>query len=122
MKKILRFAVALTTIGFSVPALAIGPGVYTVKGVNNKQDGEYTGTLTIVQTSEDTFKLTWVIGSERYEGFAVGSAEVMAASFSGQGSQGVALLAEDDENKGTYNSMWTVKGGTKIGTEVLTPK
>lgn len=109
-------------MGASIPAVAAGPGVYTVKGNNGESSSEYTGTLTIVQTSKDTFKLTWIIGNERYEGFAVGDERVLAASFVTKGASGTALLVEDDENEGGYQSIWAFKGTTTLGYEMISPK
>ena len=123
MKTIAKLAAAgLFVMGACVPAMAIGPGVYTVKGNNGESTSEYTGTLTIVQTSKDTFKLTWVIGDERYDGFAVGDEHVLAASFVTKGASGTALLVEDDESEGGYQSIWAFKGTTKLGYEVISPK
>jgi hypothetical protein len=109
-------------MGASVPAMAGGPGVYMVKGNNGEPDSDYTGTLTIVQTSKDTFKLTWNIAGDRYDGFAIGDERVLAASFSSKGASGTALLVEDDESKGGYKSIWAFKGETQLGVELITPK
>jgi hypothetical protein len=114
-------ALALTT-GMSLPAAAGGAGVYTVQGNNGEPNTDYKGTLTIVQTSKDTFKLTWNIGGDRYDGFAIGDEHVLAASFTSKGSSGTALLVEDDENEGGYKSIWAFKGDTHLGVEMITPK
>ncbi|MBB4040643.1 hypothetical protein GGR34_002300 [Microvirga flocculans] len=113
--------IALATIA-SVPAMAGGAGVYTVKGNNGEPDTDYSGTLTIVQTGKDTFKLTWNIEGERYEGYAVGDERVLAASFRNKKSSGTALLVEDDENKGGYQSIWAFDGETRLGIEKISPK
>jgi hypothetical protein len=124
MMKSKLFGLALTglVVGLSLPALAGGPGVYTVKGNNGEPDTDYTGTLTIVQTSKDTFKLTWNIAGDKYDGFAIGDEHVMAASFSSKGSSGTALLVEDDDNKGAYKSIWAFKNETQLGVELIVPK
>jgi hypothetical protein len=124
MMKSKLFALGLTglAMGLSLPALAGGPGTYTVKGNNGEPDTDYTGTLTIVQTSKDTFKLTWNIAGDRYDGFAIGNEHVMAASFSSKGSSGTALLVEDDDNKGAYKSIWAFKNETQLGVELIVPK
>jgi hypothetical protein len=113
---------AALLFGASLPAMAGGPGVYTVKGNNGEPDSDYTGTLTIVQTSKDTYKLTWNIAGDRYDGFAIGDERILAASFSSKGASGTALLVEDDENKGGYKSIWAFKGETQLGIEVIVPK
>lgn len=122
IRKLIGCALMGFAIGASVPAMAAGPGVYSVKGNNGHSDADYSGTLTIVQTSKDTFKLTWIIGNERYEGFGVGDEHVLAVSFTTDGASGTALIVEDDENEGGYNSIWAFKGQTKLGVEVITPK
>jgi hypothetical protein len=120
--KLLGLAMLGLAMGASLPAMAGGPGVYTVKGNNGEPDSDYTGTLTIVQTSKDTFKLTWNIAGDRYDGFAIGDERVLAASFSSKGASGTALLVEDDESKGGYKSIWAFKGETQLGVELITPK
>jgi hypothetical protein len=122
MKKLIACAAMALALGTSVPAMAGGAGVYMVKGNNGEPDSDYTGTLTIVQTSKDTFKLTWMIDGDRYDGFAVGDEHVLAASFTSKGSSGTALLVEDDENKGGYKSIWAFKGETHLGIELIVPK
>jgi hypothetical protein len=122
MRKLIACAAMALALGTSVPAMAGGAGVYTVKGNNGEPDSDYAGTLTIVQTSKDTFKLTWMIDGDRYDGFAVGDEHVLAASFTSKGSSGTALLVEDDENKGGYKSIWAFKGETQLGIELIAPK
>ncbi|HZH09174.1 MAG TPA: hypothetical protein VEZ24_02255 [Microvirga sp.] len=122
MKKLMGCALMALALATSAPAMAGGPGVYTVKGNNGEPNSDYTGTLTIVQTSKDTFKLTWMIEGDRYDGFAIGDEHVLAASFTSKGSSGTALLVEDDENKGGYKSIWAFKGETRLGIELISPK
>jgi len=119
---ILGMAMAVASMGICAPALAIGPGDYHVKGNNGEPNTDYEGTLSIVQTGESTYKLTWKIGSDKYDGFAIGNNEVMAATFSSGGSTGTALIVEDDDHKGAYKSIWAFKGDKKLGVEILVPK
>ena len=121
-RTLIGLAMMALAAGVSVPALAGGPGVYTVKGNNGEPDSDYTGTLTIVQTSKDTYKLTWMIAGDKYEGFAIGDNRILAASFTSKGASGTALLVEDDENKGGYKSIWAFKGETSLGIELIAPK
>lgn len=120
--KIIGLAMIGLAMGMSLPAQAIGPGTYTVKGNNGEPDTDYTGTLTIVQTSKDTFKLTWNIGGTRYDGFAIGDIRVMAVSFTGKESSGTALIVEDDDSPGAYKSIWGFKGDTHLGVEWIAPR
>ena len=126
--KLFGLALMGLAMGVSLPAMAGGERtltpslLYTVKGNNGEPDSDYTGTLTIVQTSKDTFKLTWSIAGDRYDGFAIGDERILAASFASKGSSGTALLIEDDENKGGYKSIWAFKGETQLGIELITPK
>jgi len=119
---VLGLAMAVASMGISAPAMAIGPGTYTVKGNNGEPNTNYEGTLVIVQTGESTFKLTWNIGGDKYDGFAIGTPEMLAASFTSGKSLGTALLVEDDDNKGGYKSVWAFKGETKLGVELIAPK
>jgi hypothetical protein len=111
----------LSSTIMGLPAQAAGPGVYTVKG-NNSDKSSYTGTLTIVQLSQDTYKLSWNIDGDKYEGFAIGSAHVMAATFSNKTDTGTALIVEDDEKPGGYKSIWGFKGDKEVGVEWFSPK
>ena len=121
-RTLIGLAMMALATGVSVPAMAGGPGVYTVKGNNGEPDSDYMGTLTIVQTGKDTYKLTWMIGGDKYEGVAIGDARILAASFTSKGASGTARLVEDDENKGGYKSIWAFKGETKLGIELIAPK
>lgn len=107
-------------LGMGLPALAGGAGVYSVKGNNGVANTDYEGTLTITQTSKDTFKLGWNIGGEKYTGYAVGDARIMAASFTSSGSSGTALFVEDDA--GGYKSIWAFNGEKQLGMELIKPK
>lgn len=104
----------------SLPALAGGAGNYSVKGSNGEPDTEYSGTLVIVQTSKDTFKLSWNIAGDKYTGYAVGDTRIMAASFTSDGTSGTALLVEDDA--GGYKSIWAFNGEKRMGYEMIKPK
>lgn len=119
---IIGLALLGASIGATLPAHAIGPGVYVVKGNNGEPGTDYTGTLVIVQTSKDTFKLSWNIDGEKYEGFAVGDERVLASSFASKGASGTALIVEDSEQPGGYKSIWAFKGDTRLGVEIMTPK
>ena len=120
--KLFGLALMGLAMGVSLPAVAGGPGVYAVKGNNGEPDSDYTGTLTIVQTSKDTFKLTWNIAGDKYDGFGIGDERILAVSFTTKGASGAALLVEDDESKGGYKSIWGFKGEKQIGIERMTPK
>ena len=116
----LRQSVFGLALCFSLPALAGGAGSYSVKGSNGTPDTEYSGALTITQTSKDTFRLNWVIGDDKYVGYGVGDARIMAVSFTSGGSSGSALLVEDDA--GGYKSIWAFNGEKKLGIELIKPK
>ncbi|MBX9929938.1 MAG: hypothetical protein K2Y56_00090 [Methylobacterium sp.] len=120
MSAYLRSSVFGLALCFSLPALAGGAGSYSVKGNNGTPNTDYSGSLTITQTSKDTFKLNWVIGDEKYVGYAVGDARIMAVSFTSGGSNGSALLVEDDA--GGYKSIWAFNGEKQLGIELIKPK
>lgn len=119
-KKIFAAAVFGLSMFAGLPAFAGGAGSYSVKGSNGEPNTEYTGTLTIVQTSNDTFKLSWNVGGDKYTGYAVGDARIMAASFTSDGTSGTALLVEDDA--GGYKSIWAFNGEKRMGYELIKPK
>ena len=105
---------------FAAPeiALARGPGVYNVEGTNPGGNGTYSGRATLAQTSESTWKITWRIGSQSWEGWGIGDGKVIAVNYRSGGTTGVILMIEKDG--GGYESVWANSGSTAVGTEVWT--
>jgi hypothetical protein len=118
-----KFAGALLCSAFLLAAgsaaRAEGPGRYKVEGNNGKPGTDYTGTATITRTGE-TWRISWTVGDDKYDGFAVGDGRVLSATFASSGSTGAALLVSDD--KGGYISVWAFKGDTTTGVEKFTPR
>ncbi len=112
-------AVALAASSVS-PVLAKGPGKYTVKGVNVEEKSNYSGTATITKTGENAWKVVSVIDGDKFDGYGIGDEDIIAVTFSGNGSTGVALYVAQDN--GSYKGIWAFKGDSKVSAEELIPK
>jgi hypothetical protein len=101
----------------SVAALANPAGKYDVSGTN-PNGAKYSGSVTIQKTG-DTFKVTWTVGDQHYDGTGIGNNQFVAVSYQSGRETGLALYSlQDDEWKG----VWTYAGGKQLGTEVWTRK
>lgn len=107
-------AMALVLCALSMPALADElEGRYAVRGVNPGGSGGYSGTATVEKTG-DTYRVTWVIGSSRYVGTAIGSPSGIAVTYRAGDSTGVAIYTPV---QGGFSGFWTYAGGRLIGEE-----
>ncbi len=113
----LAFALIAGTVS---PVLAKGPGKYTVKGVNAEEKSTYSGTATITKTGENAWKVVSVIDGDKFDGYGIGDEDIIAVTFSGNGSSGVALYVAQDN--GGYKGIWAFKGDSKVSAEELIPK
>ncbi len=120
MKKLYVTALAAALVLAGAPAMAKGPGKYTVKGTNSADKSTYTGTATITKTGEDSYRIVSVIGDDKFDGYAIGDDDLLAVTFSGGGNSSVALYVAQPD--GSYNAVWAFKGDKKVSTETLTPR
>ncbi|WP_029004931.1 hypothetical protein [Azorhizobium doebereinerae] len=120
MRSYLIAGFALALVGAVSPALAKGPGKYEVKGTNSEDKSSYSGTATITKTGKDSWRVLSVIDGDKFDGYGIGDEDIIAVTFSGNGSTGVALYVGQDD--GSYKGIWAFKGDSKISTEVLVPK
>jgi hypothetical protein len=102
-------------IAFAGPASAQGPGDYVVKG-KEASGNSYSGSASLTQTGENTWRIVWRIGSQTWNGFGIGDGKVIAANFSGHGRTGVMLLVTE-EGKPGYKSFWAYTGAKEVGSE-----
>jgi len=111
-----RIGGAMVALGlFASTALAGPEGSYKVEG--KAPDGStYSGTATVTATGQ-TFKVTWVIGGDKYVGTAVGNDDFFAVTYGTGGSNGLAVYGRKDEG---WVGIWTTSGDTKVGAERLT--
>ncbi|MGB6534816.1 MAG: hypothetical protein WBF58_02520 [Xanthobacteraceae bacterium] len=95
-------------------AFAADPlGTYDVQGTS--PDGsKYSGTVTVTKTGQ-TFRVIWTIGSDEYNGTAIGDKDFMAISYTSGSESGLALYGADG---GNWKGIWTYAGGTSMGTEL----
>lgn len=114
----LRLAAALLAASLT-SAAAEGPGQYAVSG-QDPDGSSYQGSATITQTAKDIWRIAWVIGDERYEGFAIGDGKVLSVMFTSKEGSGVALYVSDD--KGDYNGRWAFRGASAVGSEKLSTR
>jgi hypothetical protein len=87
MRLFLAAAVLLWGVASSFAADPLG--TYDVQGTS--PDGsKYTGTATVTQTGQ-TYKVIWLIGSDKYTGTAIGNKEFLAVSYTSGNESGLAL-------------------------------
>lgn len=119
MRSLVIASIALALVGAVSPALAKGPGKYAVQGNNSEDKSSYKGTATITKTGKDSFRVVSVIDGDKFDGYGIGDDDLIAVTFTGNGSTGVALYVAQDD--GSYKGIWAFKGDSKISTEQLTP-
>ncbi|GGF65587.1 hypothetical protein GCM10007301_26680 [Azorhizobium oxalatiphilum] len=110
----------LALAGGATPALAKGPGKYKVEGVNSEDNSKYSGTAVITKTGKDSWRVVSTIDGDKFDGYAIGDEELLAVTFTGNGSSGVALYVVQPD--GSYKGIWAFKGDSKISAEMLTPQ
>lgn len=106
---------ALAFFSAPAPALARGPDAYIVEGRNPGGNGGYSGSATLTQTGEHTWRLVWRIGGQSWEGWGIGDGKVIAVNYRSGGTTGVILMIEREG--GGYESIWANSGSSDIGTE-----
>lgn len=113
-----RIAGGMVALGLCATAAFAGPeGSYKVEG--KAPDGStYSGSATVVATGQ-TFKVTWVIGGDKYVGTAVGNDDFFAVTYGTGGSNGLAVYGRKDQD---WVGIWTTSGDTKVGAERLVRK
>jgi hypothetical protein len=114
-----RFAMIAPVLCLLVQAAAADPvGQYSLQGTNPGNGTAYRGTVTVEQTGE-TYKVTWVVGGERYVGTGIGDKNFLAVSYTAGKYTGLALYGADGPG---WAGVWTYANGTKIGSEKWVPK
>lgn len=101
----------------STAALADPAGSYNVAG-KGPDGAAYKGTATVQKTG-DTYKVTWVIGSDKYVGTAVGNDDFFAVSYKSGADTGIAVYGKDGSG---WLGIWAYAGATAVGGERLTRK
>lgn len=97
----------------ALPGMARGPGNYSLKGKEGNGNS-YAGTSTLTQIGEDTWRITWRIGGQTWNGYGIGDGKFIAMNFSGNGQTGVMLLVAADDGGG-YEAVWAYTGERKAG-------
>ena len=97
----------------ATPVLADPVGQYAVQGANPGNQSPYKGTVTIDRTG-DTYRVTWVVGGQRYIGTGIGDDTFIAVSYRSGNETGLALYKAEGPN---WSGVWTYANGTRIGTE-----
>ncbi len=100
------------------------PGLYTVNGTD-PIGGEYSGTLTIVETDDPrTFGVQWLVTGARQEGTGRLTGDVLTVTWTevdnatGQGTGTTEYRIRDD---GSMTGVWTADGFDEPGSEEVFP-
>lgn len=110
----------LALLGTASPVLAKGAGKYKVQGINSEDNSKYSGTATITKTGKDSWRVVSTIDGDKFDGYAIGDEDILAVTFTGNGSTGVALYVAQPD--GSYKGIWGFKGDSKLSAEELTPQ
>ena len=112
-----RFLLATAISLCATAALADPAGQYDVEGTS--PDGStYRGTAAIERTG-DTFRVTWLIGKDKFIGTAVGNDDFFAVAYRSGNSTGIAAYGREGDG---WIGVWTYTGGKQVGAERLTPR
>lgn len=109
-------AALLMVFAVALPAAARGPGEFSVQGQASPSSGAYTGTATLSQTSKETWRVVWKIGTQTWTGFGIGNGQIIAVTFTGKGGNGVILLVSKEDGSG-YDAAWAFTGTQEVGYE-----
>lgn len=106
---------------FASPALAQRQGSYTAEGQGG--DGQrYQGTVMLQPTGQNTWRVTWRVGSDTANGVGLlipeGPLLVVGYVMAGREIGVVAYAVQPD---GRLMGTWTQGNAGGVGTEVLTP-
>lgn len=93
---------------------ARGPGSYQISGKEGGSKAAYSGSSTLSQLGEDTWRISWRIGGTTWTGYGIGDGKVISANFSGNGQQGVMLLIAKEDGSG-YEAVWAYNGERSVG-------
>jgi hypothetical protein len=108
---------AATLVLCGAPSWAADPvGRYRVSGNNPGGNGNYSGAVTVEKTG-DTYKVTWLIGTDKQFGTGIGDQNFLAVSYQSGNNTGLALYLESG---GNWQGVWTYQNGTRLGNEVWT--
>ena len=110
----LRSTLLAALIALAAPAWAEGPGDYRAEG-----DG-YKGVASILATGKGTWRISWLIGGERYEGTGIGDGKVLAFSFTSKQGNGTVLYAAN--GTGGYDGVWAFRNDKTVSYEKLIPR
>jgi hypothetical protein len=115
--------VLLTTAllaGLAGPALAQRAGTYAVEG-QGPDGSRYDGSATLAPTGQNTWRVTWRVGSDTAQGVGILIPEgpLLIVGYTMVGETGVAAYAVQAD--GRLLGTWTQGQAGGIGTEVMTP-
>lgn len=112
----MKLRLAAAALCLSVTAAFADPaGRYNVEG-KGPDGSTYRGTATIERTG-DTYVVTWLIGSDKFVGTAVGNDDFFAVAYRSGSSTGVAAYGREGDG---WIGVWTYTGGKQVGAERLT--
>ena len=110
----MRYLLVAAAVLWSATAFAADPvGTYKIEGNNPGGGSKYTGTVTVEKTG-DTFRVTWMVGDNKYVGTGLGDKNFIAVSYRSGKETGLALYSDDG---GNWNGIWTYAGGRTMGIE-----
>jgi hypothetical protein len=102
------------------PAAAQRAGDYTVEGSGPNGADRYTGTLQLISTGGQTWRVVWRIAGETINGIGVSNGRTLSAGYRHGNEVGTALY--DVQPNGVLEGIWTSGREGGLGRERLTPR
>ncbi len=120
MRYSLAAAIFALPLFATTPAAAQRAGSYSVEGSGPDPAATYSGTLDLVPTGPQTWRVVWRIGGETIQGIGVSNGRTLTAGYSHGGQIGTAMY--DVQANGVLEGIWTSGRDGGLGRERLTPR
>jgi len=104
----------------AAPATAQRAGSYTVQGTGPDGSDPYSGTLELIATGPQTWRVVWRIAGESINGIGVSNGRTLSTGYRHGGEVGSALY--EVQPNGVLEGIWTSGREGGLGRERLTPR
>jgi len=91
---------------------------YQVQGTNPNGSG-YSGTVQVVQTGAQTYRVQWRVGGAPIPGIGMSAGNIFSAAYVLQGKAGLVIY--QIMPNGVLQGQWSVADSNGVGTETWTP-
>ena len=120
MRLMLAAALCALPLMTATPAAAQRAGGYTVEGSGPNGADRYAGTLELISTGGQTWRVVWRIAGETIQGIGVSNGRTLSTGYNHGGLIGTALY--EVQPNGVLEGIWTSGRDGGLGRERLTPR